>query len=145
MADLTVTSTLVTNLKVTRNLGLNVATCVFDFKAQGVTSTASLVIQMVPVPDGARILDLWVRNDNFVAGGFVVGDGSLSNRFITGASLSAAGQLTRLNVAGGAGYLVSLTASDQNSYDTIDFTMNGSPSSSASGTIVMTVFYVVER
>ena len=145
MADNTVTSTLVTNLKFQRNPGLNIVYCMYDFKATGITTSTSLVVQMVPVPDGARILDILVRNDGFVTGGFVVGDSSLSNRFITGASLSAAGQLTRLNVPGGAGYIVSLTASAQNSYDTIDWTMNGATSDSASGCIHMTVWYVVER
>lgn len=144
MADATVTGTLVTNLQVLANRGLNVAYGVYDFKAQGVTTSTSLVIQMVPVPHKARIIDLWVRMDSFVTGGFVVGDSSLSNRYITGASMSAAGQLTRLNVPGGAGYKISLTASDENSFDTIDVTLNGATSDSASGTIVMAVYYIME-
>jgi hypothetical protein len=143
MADRTITSSLVTNLQVHRHRGLNAVFCLYDFKATGETVSASLVIQMVPVPHGARILDLYVRNDNLASGGFVVGDSSLSNRYITLTSLAAT-LLTRLNATTGVGFKVSLTASDENSFDTIDIILNGTPSSSASGCIAMTVFYVMD-
>ena len=139
----TCTSTLVQNLKVKSTPGVIGVYCVYDFFKTGVTTSASTVIQMIPVPHGARILDLWVRNDNLNTGAFSVGDGSSSVRFVSSTSLAAT-LLTRMNVAGAIGYKVSLTASDQNSYDTIDISFGGATSDSASGCIHMCVFYTMD-
>ncbi|CAB4192443.1 hypothetical protein UFOVP1244_28 [uncultured Caudovirales phage] len=140
---LTVTSSLVANLQVQRNKGLNTAFCLYNFKKTGVTTSASTYIQMVPLPNGARILDLWVRNDNLNTGAFSVGDSSLTTRFVTATSLAAT-LLTRMNNPLGVGYRVSLTASDENSFDTIDISFAGATSDSASGCIAMCVHYIID-
>jgi len=139
----TCTSTLVQNLQVQRNKGVNTVFCLYDFKKTGITTSASTYIQMVPVPNGARILDLWVRNDNLNTGAFTVGDGSLSTRFIASTSLAAT-LLTRMGNQLGAGYRVSLTVSDENSFDTIDISFGGATSDSASGCIAMCVHYIID-
>jgi hypothetical protein len=147
MADNTVSSTLVNNRICMARPGLNVTYCLYNFAAQGITTSTSLVIQMVPVPHKARILDVVIGNDGFVTGGFVVGDSSLSNRYITVTSLttSTIGQIARMNAAGGAGFKISLTASDEPGlFDTVDLTLNGATSDSASGCIHMTVYYILE-
>ena len=46
--------------------------------------------------------------------------------------------------SGGIGYKVSLTLSDQNSFDTIDISFGGATSDSASGCIHMCVFYTMD-
>lgn len=148
MADRTITASLVQNRMVYRgHRGVNVAYCNFDFHttpgSQGrETLSPSLVIQMIPLPDQARILDMWVRSDRATTGGYVVGDTSLSNRFMSG-SLSAAGQLTRAQQSA-MNYKVSLTASDVNSFYPIQLTINGTPTASATGCIAMAVFYVID-
>lgn len=148
MADRTITSSLVQNRMVFReNRGVNVAYCNFDFHqtpgSQGrETLSPSLVIQMIPLPDQARILDMWIRSDRATTGGYVVGDSSLSNRFMTG-SLSVAGQLTRMPQSIST-YKVSLTASSINDFYTINVVINGTPTASATGCIAMAVFYTID-
>lgn len=140
----TITSTLVQNTVVANNLGVNAAFAVYNFAATGITVSTSLCIQMVPLPHGARVLDLWVRNDSFGTGAFAVGDSSTTARFVTADTSLAASLLKRLNVPAGVGYKISLTESDKNSFDTIDITLNGLPTVSASGCIAMCVYYLMD-
>lgn len=148
MADRTITSSLVQNRMVFReNRGVNAVYCNFDFHqtpgSQGrETLSPSLVIQMIPLPDQARILDMWIRSDRATAGGYAIGDSSLSNRFMTG-SLSAAGQITHMQESI-ATYKVSLTASSINDFYTINVVINGAPTASATGCIAMAVFYTID-
>lgn len=124
--------------------------CVYaQFAFNGGTVTVGQVIQMIPVPAGARILNLLVRSDfpAGTAGIFSVGDGSLTNRFITAganASLTTVGVITR-NV-GGVGYKYSV--SDDvvvgSRFDTIDFSIGAGATQTTTGTIQMAVWYVYE-
>lgn len=120
----------------------------YNFGRNNETVSPSLVVQLCPLPDQARILDVHVKVDFGGTGGFVVGDASLSNRFMTG-SLSTAPQLAKMlsngaTPAAGIGYKVSLTVSDQNSFYPLLFELNGAPTASASGCVAMTVWYTVD-
>ena len=130
---------------------LHVAYGHYNFKSHNETVSASLVIQMVALPDQARIVDMWARFDFGGTGGYVIGDASLSNRFLSG-SLSAALLFARLQAAGGINglsggpnYKVSLTASDANSYYPILLEINGVPTASASGCVAMAVYYLIDN
>lgn len=121
----------------------------YNFAHNGETVSPSLVIQMCPLPDQARILNITIRTDFGGTGGFVVGDASLSNRFFTGQSLSAAPQIANMistgaAPSGGLNYKVSLTASDVNSFYPLLFELNGAPTASASGCVAMTVYYTID-
>lgn len=121
----------------------------YNFARNGETVSPSLVIQMCPLPDQARIVNITVKTDFGGTGGFVVGDASLSNRFFTGQSLSAAPQIANMISAGaapsgGINYKVSLTASEVNSFYPILFEINGAPTASASGCVAMTVYYTLD-
>lgn len=148
MADRTITSSLVQGRMVYRDhRGLNAVYCNFDFHntpgAQGrETLSNSLIIQMIPLPDQARILDMWFRSDRATTGGYTIGDSSQTNRFMTG-SFSAAGQLTRV-AQSAMNYKVSLTASDINSFYPIMVTIKGTPTASATGCIAMCVYYTID-
>lgn len=120
-----------------------------SFTFNGGTVTVGQVVQMIPVPAGARILNLLVKSDwpAGTAGIFSVGDGSLTNRFVTAgasASLTAAGVITR-NV-GGVGYKYSV--SDDvvvgSRFDTIDFSVGAGATQTTTGSIQMAVWYVYE-
>lgn len=115
------------------------------------TVSPSLVLQMVALPNQARILDMWVRFDFGGTGGYVVGDASLSNRFMSG-SLSTAPLFARMVAAAGVNgksngpnYKVSLTESDVNSFYPILLEFNGLPTASASGCVAMAVYYLIDN
>ena len=68
--------------------------------------TAADVIQMVPVPRGARILDVILSATDMDSNGtptvaYTVGDGGSANRFITTSTIGQAGGVARLNAQGG--------------------------------------------
>ena len=128
---------------------VNVAYGHYNFAKGSETVSATLVVALVALPDQSRILDLWYRTTGFGGtGGFVIGDASLSSRFMSG-SLSAVPQFGRMISNGavppaGINYKVSLTASDVNSFYTVNFTINGAPTATASGCIAMTVYYTLD-
>jgi len=111
------------------------------------TITGDQVIQMVPVPSGARILGLTVAMGiplDAAAGVFSVGDGSLTNRFIAGAGVSISTSIVhRLNTGLGYKYSLSDGVAAPLRYDTIDLNF-GAVSQTTTGSIVMQVYWVVE-
>lgn len=106
------------------------------------TLTAALVIndviQMVRVPNGARVVNMEIYSDDLDSGGptilFDVGDGSVTDRF--GASLTlgqSAGFVRGIQTKDGFGY--QYTADD-----TIDLKVHTAPTTGAtSGDIIMRV------
>lgn len=147
MAAVTVTSTQVNNGPILTTSGLNVKRV--QFKAGpdiAVTVCTSVCLQMVAVPDGARILDIITKATGIGAqlGNFQIGDGSLTARFQTATSITASTVVSRLNVPGGAGFLVSLTASHvPSTFDTIDMTFVAL-TATRTMSIEMSVYYVME-
>lgn len=99
------------------------------------------VMQVVKVPRGFKVLEVVLSTTDLDTGGaptieLDVGDGSSSNRFITGSGSTiaeAGGGVIRLNQAGGHGY--TYTADD-----TIDVkVLTGPQTGATSGTIKVTV------
>lgn len=148
MANRTITATSVQNGPTITRPGLNFAYGTFDFRKAagfGASISNSLFIQMVRVPHNARIIDiavtLWDRTD----GGFAVGDLSLSDRYITALSMTTDGQTNLLNNAAGAGYKISLTASDEASWEPIILqTTAAMATGSTTGCVQMGVYYLME-
>jgi hypothetical protein len=122
----------------------------YNFAKTGETVSPSLVVQICPLPNQARIVDIQIKTDGFGGtGGFVVGDASLTNRFFATTSLASATQYVRMisngaAPSGGLNYKVSLTASDQNSFYPLLFELNGAPTATASGCIAMAVYYTID-
>lgn len=145
MAKRTVTGTMVTNLQVTRNPGLNAVYAEIDFRREGQRTSLSntVVVHVVPLPNGARIMDGWVRATGRTTGGIMVGMTDTLSCFVASQSL-AADQLTRFNVAANVGRKISLTASDVNSYSSVAVTTTLVTSASTTGTIGIMVYYTVE-
>lgn len=139
----TKTSTAVSTLVQPRMIhaGTNVARAVFTGNA--LTVSAGDVIQMVKIPRNAAIVELLVGGHSPNSGlGITVGDGSLSNRFVTAVSLSSTSLIFRMNNPAGLGYVVSLSDDATTEYDTIDITIQDTTSATASCSIVLEVFYV---
>jgi len=109
------------------------------------TISAGLVLQMVPVPSGARILGVTVAMGiplDAAAGVFSVGDGSLTNRFITGASISTS-IVARMTQGLGYKYSLSDGVVAPLRFDTIDVNF-GAVSQTTTGSLIMQVYWVVE-
>lgn len=140
--DYTISTATIQNGPIVGRSGLNFAYAEFDFRGRSVSN--SLVIQMVGVPNGARILDLWVTFYNRTDGSFAVGDASLSNRYITALSLTANGQTNFLNNAAGAGYKISLTGSIRQFTPITIYTPETMASASTTGCVHMGVYYFMD-
>jgi hypothetical protein len=149
MANLTLVSLQVTQGPILADRpGLNVRHGTLNWKRDfGATSlSASVIAQMVGVPNGARILDIVTQ----VTGGqpststYAVGDGSASARFTTATSLSTGTIIGRLNAAGGYGFRYSVTESDYVTFETIDLAF-AAPSSTLTLVVDMMVYYVMDR
>lgn len=148
MANRTITTTTVANGPVRAAVGLNFVYATFDFfdaRKFGASISNTLVIQMVPLPHGARVVDMFVTFYDRTDGVYTVGDNSLTNRFITALSLSADAQTDRLNNALGAGFKISLTASDESLWAPVNiFTTTAIASASTTGCVHMGVYYLME-
>ena len=96
------------------------------------------VIQMVKIPQGAKILDVVLSTDDLdTSTGLVldVGDDGVTDRFIDGTTIGQTGGVARLNEVGG--HLYEYTADN-----TIDVLVQVAPASgAASGTINLSVTY----
>ena len=123
-------------------------TCAYaSFTFNGGTVTVGQVVQMIPIPAGARILNVIVKSDWAAgsAGVFSVGDGSLTNRYVTAAaSITAAGVITRPDGGIGYKYSVSDDVVVGSRFDTIDFNIGAGATQTTTGTIQMAVWYVYE-
>lgn len=148
MANRTITATCVQNGPTLTRQGLNYASGTFDFSKAagfGASISNSLFIHMVRVPHNARIIDVRVTLYDRTDGGFAVGDLSLSDRYITALSMTADGQTNLLNNNAGAGYKISLTASDEASWEPIIFqTTNATSTLSTTGCVHMGVYFLME-
>ena len=123
--------------------GLNCVNVTFH---PGVSISPSTHVQMVKIPAGAVIVDIATcGNFPLTTGTYSVGDGSLSNRFITAQSLTASSRIARLNNSAGFGYTISVgtTVDAVDAYDTIDVSMLVTAGSeTATFSLQMTVWYL---
>lgn len=128
--------------------GVNATNVTWTAGSAPTSLSPSTVVQMVKVPNGAVILDVVVAH-NFAGnteGSIRVGDGSLSNRFVTTTSVTASSVLTRLNNAAGFGYTISVgtTVDAVAAFDTIDLQITiTAGSETATASVQMTVYYLV--
>lgn len=99
---------------------------------------------MVPIPTGCRVLDIIIQSEwpGNTVGSFTVGDGSLTNRFVTNASFTASSRVTRLS--SNLAYKYSVSDDAALWFDTIDISVGTGSTRTATGSILMTVYYRYE-
>lgn len=148
MAQRTITTTTVANGPTKVKAGLNFAYAEFDFRDAakfGASISNTLVIQMVPLPHNARVIDMFCTFYDRTDGVYTVGDTSLTNRFITVLSLTADAQTDLMNQPAGAGFKISNTASDEATFEPVCiYTTTAIASASTTGCVHMGVYYLME-
>jgi hypothetical protein len=101
------------------------------------------VIEMVPVPKGAQIIDImleWTDLDSSSGPTMDVGDGDATNGYLDGLDITAAGKATLT-----AGTFVAYSiGKEYTAADTIDCIICDHSPDASSGTIKMVVLYKVE-
>lgn len=115
--------------------GLIARTAIYSFTA---AQSAGDVIQMVPVPKGASIVDVETAFTPGAGGPvltWLVGDGNTTNRYNASTSATVA---TQLRSTGGLGYSYSAE-------DTIDIVVGAVGSATAAGSIRLTVTYAMDQ
>lgn len=98
----------------------------------GLAESAGDILQMIPIPKGAMVIDTQVQVNGHTGGNgtLQVGDGNSATRYSTNSySVSAVGRMVQ-----GLGYSYSAE-------DTIDVTFNAVTTGTAVGTIRLTVLY----
>ena len=114
------------------------------YNANGLTVSAGDVIQMVKIPHGARIVDLYVAGSVPIdAGTITVGDGGSANRFITTTSISTGPVFIRMNNGAGAGFQYSFSDDAVNQFDTIDITIATAASVTVTCSLQLVVKYAM--
>jgi len=109
----------------------------------GAAFSAGDVVQMVKIPNGARIADVKVGNLSVASGSFSVGDGGNTSRYIAGTSATLS-TVFSLNQAGGLGYKYSISDDVAVQFDTIDYTQSVA-GGSAGSVVRMTVAYTMDE
>lgn len=108
--------------------------------------SVSVCLQMLAVPNGARILDLVAEVQGATgqtAGGYAIGDGSSTARYVATTSLTASRVVSRAST--GLGFRYSVTESDFVTFDTIDVTFSGALTSTLTLCVEMVAWYVMDR
>lgn len=98
------------------------------------------VIQMVRVPSGAQILDIWVISDQLSGGNYTigVGDGNSAARYFASLSVGSTSSVNKMSIAAGFAYSYSAE-------DTIDITVGTATTATASGVIRLVVRYTMDN
>lgn len=143
----TVTSTAVAKWpRKANHTGLNTVVAKYVIGSTGLT--AGSVIQMIPVPDRAKILTGWLRGSGASNCKLSVGDGADPDRFISTAtqSTTSSHQLwtffnNALAISTGFGYQYSLSDDAAVKWDTIDILVG---SASLTGTVMLGVCYYLD-
>jgi len=159
MANLTLTSSQVNNGPVSGDQpGLNYVYQKIvwgtDIRSKGSLS-ASVVLQVLAVPDGARILGLstMVTGAANQVGNYGIGDGSSTSRFVTTLSITASDVVSGFGLGGaaatslnvpGVGVRYSMTQSDFVQFESIDMSFRA-VTSTMSLCIDMVAFYIIDR
>lgn len=104
------------------------------------------VIQMVKVPEGARVLEVILTTDDLdtdasPALALNVGDGSDPNRYIAASTIGQTGGTVRM----GQGIVTSTSSHTYAADDTIDIHVETAPATgAATGTLCLTVLYTMQ-
>ena len=147
MTDVTLTSSAVTAGPITGDrAGLNVKHVKFQWAKDvgSPTLSVSVMLQLLPLPDGARLLDLvtMVSGQAGQVGSYVIGDGSSTNRYVTTLSLTASDIVSR---ATALGMRYSLTQSDYVTWETIDMKFQANVTSTRTLCVEMVAWYIMDR
>lgn len=114
--------------------GVVARSAVYTFTA---AQSAGDILQMVPIPKGAHILDVAVQFPGQSAAGisatYAVGDGTTAGRFLVSTSA-----FTVTHATLGLGYSYSAE-------DTIDLSFSSVTSATAGGTVRLTVLYAMDQ
>lgn len=142
MAGETVTSSKVASTVQARGgTGLTSVHGTYEITANTQTQLAD-VFQMVKVPKGARIVNVILGTDDIDTGTALVldvGDGTVTDRFIDGATIGQTGGVAYLNEVDGIGYVYTAD-------DTIDVICQvAAQTPVTSGTINLTVVYDMQQ
>jgi hypothetical protein len=114
--------------------GVNAVSVIYSLTA---SISAGDILQLVKVPEGAVIDDIYIKADlTGSAFAAVLGDGGDSDRFMAAFTLSAQG-VVRASI--GIPYSYSVSA-----YDTIDLVFSGVTSTTVAGSVSCTVLYHVD-
>ena len=120
-------------------VGTHVVMCTYTLSAN---PTAADVIQMVPVPKGARISAVRLASADLDTNGtptitMKVGDGGDDDRFITSSTIGQTGGVANLNAQTGLGY-------EYTADDTVDITFGVASATFAAGDITLVVEYTTD-
>jgi len=98
------------------------------------------VIQMLRVPTGAVVLDVWFIADQLSGGNYTVtvGDGLDADRYIATLSTGSTSSWTKMSIANAVGYSYSAE-------DTIDITVGTATTATQSGVIRLAVTYFMDN
>lgn len=98
------------------------------------------VIQMMKVPNGACILDVWVITDQLTGGNYTitVGDGNSANRYFASLSTGSTSSINKMSATAGFGYSYSAE-------DTIDITLGTVTTATAAGILRLCVTYTMDN
>ncbi len=99
------------------------------------------VIQMLRVPSGACVLDVWFITDQLSGGNYTVtvGDGNTANRYFASLSTGSTSGINKMTLVGAAvGYSYSAE-------DTIDITVSTVTTATASGVLRLCVKYTMDN
>ena len=121
--------------------GLNVRVGVHSLN--GTSLSAGDVLQMVPVPHGATVVDtiLQTKCDKVA---FTVGDGDDADRYIVTTTMSDSAAAQHAQTGVGHQYDISDDVADDLRYDTVDVTVGTVTSATSGGSVILTVLYHME-
>jgi hypothetical protein len=121
-----------------------VITRVVDYSL-GATGNPNLstgdVIQMLRVPNGAIVTDVWFVTDQLSGGNYTVtvGDGNDADRYFASLSTGSTSGINKMTLVGtGLGYSYSAE-------DTIDITASTVTTATASGVLRLVVSYIIDN
>lgn len=120
-------------------VGVIATSATVTLPATGAGTAAGDIIQMVKVPNGARVLDVFLAADDLDTDGsptitLSVGDGDDDDRYIVASTIGQASGVARLSSAVGADKVYTAE-------DTIDVKVVAAATAKQAGDITLTVWY----
>lgn len=128
---------------------LNSVVSTFAHPTTGDGSAAGDIIEMVKVPKGAVVLEVWLTSEDLdtstaPAIELDVGDGGDVDRFIDGATIGQAGGIVRLGSGVAAAAMDGAFGFAYTVDDTIDVKVVAAAGTKAAGTITLGVLYAMQ-
>lgn len=120
---------------------------VYDVFEASVALVIDDIIQMVPVPLGATVLEVILSVDDLDSGAALVldvGDGDDDDRYILGSTIGQTGGTVRLG-SGIAANGANCQAYEYTAEDTIDIHVDTAPAGGGTGTLRLAVCYTMQQ